>query len=30
VKAGAPSDWWGMIAAGLDPTTGEPLPGAMR
>jgi hypothetical protein len=29
VKAGAPSSWWGMIAAGLDPTTGDPLPGAM-
>ena len=25
VRSGAPSDWWAMIAAGLDPVTGEPL-----
>ena len=26
VRAGAPSSWHAMIAAGFSPTTGEPLP----
>ena len=26
VRAGAPSTWYGMLAAGFDPLTGDPLP----